>query len=227
MTASKAQVIIEGIAGASLVAGTIMLSPLLRPWYRRWGASDTEVARTFPADEIVPRPKSELTCAITIHAPADRVWPWFVQLGCQRGGWYSYDLLDNGGTASAERIIPEYQHLAIGDVVKAMPKGDFGFPVAVIEPGRALSLAGVLDTATGKPADPHSPLPAAYFAGDQTFVMEPLDDRTTRLFFRMRTDWNPTLLNTLVYRGIVEPVSFVMGRKMLYNIKRRAEALAP
>jgi proline iminopeptidase len=174
----------------------------------------------------VPHPRSELTCAITVHAPAKHIWPWFVQLGCQRGGWYSYDLLDNGGSPSAERILPEYQHLEVGEIVKAVPNGSFGFPVAIIEPGHALSLAGVLNTKTGEPADLNDPKLDAYFAGDQTFVIEHVNEQTSRIVFRMRIDWNPTRLNTFIYRCILEPISFVMTRKMLLNLKRRAEMLA-
>lgn len=226
MSNNKLKIAAEGIAGALVIAGTALLSPVLRRRYRRWGATDEEVRRRLPGDEFVPRPKSELTCAVTVEAPARSVWPWFVQLGCQRAGWYSYDLLDNGGVPSAERIVPELQHLAVGDVVKAVPNGSFGFPVAVIEPGHALSLAGTLNVKTGQPADPNDPTLEAYFGGDQTFVVEELGAGRSRLLFRMRTDWNPTVLNAIIYRGLVEPISFVMGRKMLLNVKRRAEALA-
>ena len=226
MTDSGLKVIGEGIVGAVSIAFTIILSPLLRPHYKQWGATETETKGTLPGDEYVPHPKSELTCAINIQAPAERVWPWFVQLGCQRGGWYSYDLLDNGGQPSADRIIPAYQQLNVGDIVKAVPNGSFGFPVAVVELNRVLSLAGTINTRTGKPADIHDPNLDAYFAGDQTFFIERLDDRRSRLIFRMRVDWNPSFANDLIYRGIVEPISFVMGRKMLLNVKRRAETNA-
>jgi hypothetical protein len=226
MNNSKLKLIIEGIVGVLAIAFTVLLSPLLRPWYRRWGASGEEVSRTFPGDDFVPRPKSELNLAISVRAPVDAIWPWFVQLGCQRGGWYSYDLLDNGGAPSAERILPEYQDLKVGGIVKAMPKGDFGFPVAVIQPGQALVLAGTLDTRTGQPADPNDPGLQAYFSGDQTFYIERRDDGTSRLIFRMRIDWNPSFANKLIYHYFMEPVSFVMGRKTLLNVKRRAEGLA-
>ena len=218
------KVFVEGVGGVVAIAITVLLSPILWRWYSRWGATDAEVKRSFPGDEAVRHPKSELTCAITIHAPAAQVWPWFVQLGCQRGGWYSYDLLDNGGIPSADRIIPEYQHLEVGDMVPAVPNGSFGFPVAAIEWGKTLTLAGTLNTSTGKPADPNEPGLATYFSGDQTFSVDALGEEVSRLFFRMRTDWNPGSLNTLIYRGIIEPVSFVMGQKTLLNIKKRAEA---
>lgn len=226
MSNKRLQILGEGILGASFGALLILLSPLLRAWYRGWSATSTEINRIYPGDEFVPHPKSELTCGITINAPPSAIFPWFVQLGCGRGGWYAYDLLDNGGAPSADRILPEYQTLRVGDMVSAVPNGTFGFPVARFEPYRVLSLAGTLDTKTGKPADPNDPALAAYFSGDQTFFIEPLGAELSRLIFRMRTDWNGSFLNNLIYRGILEPVSFVMGRKMLLNIKQRAESLA-
>lgn len=226
MANNKITILLEGVTGAFAVGITLALSPLLRPWYSRWGATSEEIQRSYPGDEFVPRPKSQLTCAITIRAPKEHVWPWFAQLGCQRGGWYSYDLLDNGGIASADRIIEEYQELKVGDIVKAVPNGSFGFPVAAIQPGETLTLAGTLNTRDGQPADPNDPSLEAYFSGDQTFVIAPHEAEHSRLIFRMRTDWNPSRLNTLIYRGLVEPISFVMGRKMLLNVKKRAEKLA-
>lgn len=110
-------------------------------------------------------------------------------------------------------------------MIAAVPNGSFGFPVAIVEHNRVLSLAGTLNTQTGKSAQPNDKNLSAYFSGDQTFFMEPISDNAARLIFRMRTDWNKTRANDLMYRGIVEPISFVMGRKMLQTVKARAEAL--
>jgi hypothetical protein len=221
---NSSRVIGEGIAGVAAVASTILLLPVTRLWYRRWGATDDEVQRSLPGDELVPHPKSEIICAITIQAPAAQVWPWLMQIGCRRAGWYSYDLLDNGGVPSAERIIAEYQHLEVGDEVLATPDGKLGFPVATIEPGRALVLGGTMDTRTGEQADPNDPNLEVYFSGANIFFVCELDERATRLIFRMRLDWNPSLLNTLIYRVFLEPISFVMARKTLLGVKQRAEA---
>lgn len=217
---------LEGLEGSLAIAGLALLSPLARPWYRCWGATDAEVQRAWPGDIYVPHPQAALTCAITIEAPAEAVWPWFVQLGCQRAGWYSYDLLDNGGVPSADSILPQYQQLAVGDVVKAVPDGSFGFPVVELEPERWLILAGTINSETGESAGADVSQLKAYFSGSQSFIIEPLTDRRSRLIFRMRLAWNPAFVNTLVYRFLVEPISFVMGRKMLLKVKRRAEALA-
>ena len=96
----KPSVILEGVGGAAAIAGTAVLSPFIRGWYSTWGASREEVIQAIPGDHFVPRPKSQLTMAISVNASAEKIWPWFVQLGCQRAGWYSYDLLDNGGIRS-------------------------------------------------------------------------------------------------------------------------------
>jgi hypothetical protein len=221
------KVIGAGIQGAILIGAGVLSSPLLRPWYSKWGATAAEVNRKMPGDDLVPDAKTHLTLAVTVQAPAAQIWPWLLQLGCQRAGWYSYDLLDNSGIPSAERIIPEYQHLEIGDVVKAMPQGDFGFPVVAIEESKRLTLGGALDTRTGETVDPNDPDLEAYFSGDQTFYLEefPRDDGpVTRFIFRMRLGWNSSFFNTIAYRVFLEPISFVMARQTLLNIKRRAEA---
>jgi hypothetical protein len=216
----------QGIGGAALIASTVILSPLLRAWYTRWGAKDDEAVRSLPGDEFVPSPKSAITLAIDIQAPVEQVWPWFVQIGCQRAGWYSYDLLDNAGIPSASRLLPEHQALEIGDVIKAVPAGEFGFPVAAIQLRQWITLGGVLDTKTGESVADLNRLPEAYFAGDLTFYLEPLGEGATRALFRQRLDWNPSPLNTMAYRAFMEPVSFVMARKMLLGIRARAEKLA-
>jgi hypothetical protein len=220
---SRPGVIGEGITGAITIASTILLLPVTRPWYRKWGATDEEVRRHLPGDELVPHPRSEFTCAITIQAPAARVWPWLVQIGCQRAGWYSYDLLDNQGLPSAERIMAEYQHLEVGDQVLLTPDGKMGYPVAIIEPGSALVLSGSMDTRTGEQVDPNDPHLENYFGGANIFFLYELDERTTRLIIRQRLGWSPSLPMTLIFRAFLEPISFVMARKTLLGIRRRAE----
>jgi proline iminopeptidase len=160
-------------------------------------------------------------CAVTIGAPAARVWPWLVQIGCRRAGWYSYDLLDNGGQPSADRILPEHQHLAAGDEILLTPKGPLAMPVAALETEKALVLGGTINTATGEGVEPGDPLPEAYYTGINAFLLEPAGEGATRLLFRQRLDWNPRRLNTLIYRGFLEPISFVMARRMLKGIERR------
>jgi proline iminopeptidase len=217
--------IVEGVSGILAIGGTLVLSPLLAPWYRAWGATEEEARRSLPGDELVPAPKSELTCALTVQAPVEKVWPWLVQLGCQRAGWYSYDLLDNGRVPSANQILPEHQHLSVGDRILLTPDGRLGLPVVDLEPEKSLVLGGTLDTRTGEGVSPGEPLPEAYYSGINVFVLQQAGEGVTRLIFRQRLDWNPGFANTLMYRVFLEPVSFVMGRKMLKGLKQRAEAL--
>lgn len=212
---------LDGLAGVARIAGTVLFSPLLRPWYRRWGATPEEARRALPGDALVPQPKSEIALAISIPAPPERVWPWFVQLGCGRGGWYSYDMLDNAGRPSAERILPEHQQIQVGDEIWATPDGKLKYPVVEVRPGQALVLGGTLDTSTAQEVEPAAPRPAAYFSGVLAWVLEPLEVNRTRLIFRQRTDWNPSFVNALMYRVFLEPIAFVMGRRMLLGIERR------
>jgi hypothetical protein len=185
----------------------------LRPRHIRWGATDDEVARLLPGDEIVPRPRKWSTRAITIAAPAEAVWPWLAQIGQGRGGLYSYDWLENLAGCeihSTDRIIPELQNLQAGDVVRLGPEGYPAYRVAAIELGRVLVLVG---------EDPDMG------AHSWAFVLEPIDEQTTRLIVRSRDDYLPTLANVVIWRLITEPVHFVMERKMLLGIKQRAEAV--
>ena len=100
-------------------------SPLLRPWHRHWGATPDEVGSAMPGDDLLLHAHFEATRAISIAAPPDHVWPWIVQIGFRRAGFYSYDLLDNLGHPSADRIVPEFQETAIGDrVAMAEPATD-------------------------------------------------------------------------------------------------------
>src|SRR4029450_10407168 len=87
---------------------------LVQPWQHRWGATDEEVHRAMPRGDLIPDPAST-TRALPIAAPAEKVWPWLVQLGYGRAGWYSYDWIDNDGRPSADRIIPGLQRLAAWD----------------------------------------------------------------------------------------------------------------
>jgi hypothetical protein len=104
--------IIVGLAGLLLLGHRF----LIQPWHARWGATDEEVAGTMAGDDILEGASSR-TRAITIDAPPEEVWPWLLQLGYGRAGWYSYDWIDNDGRPSANRIVPEFQHLEPGDQI--------------------------------------------------------------------------------------------------------------
>lgn len=211
--------IIEEVFGAVAIAASIVTSPLLRPWYSKWGASAAEVEMTLPGDEFVPNPVLESTRAITIQAPASAIWPWLVQMGQGRGGLYSYERLENlvgCDMHNADRIFPEHQDLKDGDQVRLGPEGYPAFDVAAIEPDFALVLRGDIppgaETKTG--------------IWIWVFFLKPIDEKTTRLILRTRLDYKPNLGNVLMWRVFTDPITFVMERKMLQGIKVRVEEAA-
>ncbi len=210
--------------GAALAATAAAYALAFQPWHRHWGATQDEARSPLPGDELAPGAKYVSTHAITIAAPPAAVWSWLVQLGCRRGGWYSYDRLDNGGVRSADRILPEWQNLQPGDQVWLTPDGKLGMPVVAVDPARTLLLGGTLDLRTGQGVAAADPLPPTYFRWYWTFALTPGGDATTRLVVRARLAYNPGAFNTLGF-GIVLPlVHFIMERKMLRTLKARAEA---
>ncbi len=217
---------LESIAGAARIAGALV-TPMLRARRARWGATDAELARAYPGDEWVPHPQWGWTHAVTIHAPAAEVWPWVVQIGQGRGGFYSYEGLENlvgCNIHNADRILPEFQDLAVGDGIRLHPQTP-PLPVALVEPGRALVVHALSDTSSGRPFELTEGMPAAYSNMLWTFFLDEQDDGTTRLISRTRYDYSPSFANKLMYGpALLEPISHVMDCKMLLGIKERVEA---
>ena len=223
--ASKWKVVGEGLAGAAAIAAAF-LTPFLNSRRRKWGATDAEVRRSLPGDDLVPHPKGEYMHAITIHAPAAKVWPWLVQIGQGRGGFYSYELLENMigcNIHNADRIIPELQNLEVGDSIPMHPTMGSPYKVTAIEPGTALVLQIRVDTQTGKTFELGDMMPDTYLNQSWLLFLDESNEGTTRLISRSRNDWNQSLGNT-VFFGIFGPITLVMDRKMLKGIKQRAEA---
>jgi hypothetical protein len=194
-----------GAGGLLAVAAAYVM--VVRPWHLRWGATDTEVAAAMPGDEIARRPQLRATRAIDIAVPPQAVWPWLVQMGAySRAGWYSYDHIDNAGAHSAERIVPELQHLAVGDVLPTSHDGR-GFTVERIDPGRFLVLAI---------REPDSTL-------SLTYALHPVGSGHTRLVVRLRLHVERTAPG-LSLLAVMDLGDFVMQRRMLVGIRRRAES---
>lgn len=218
--------VIEGTEGAFFMAFAL-LTPCLRPWRTRRGATGAELRSPFPGDDLVPHSRWGWTHAVTIEAPAAGVWPWVVQIGQGRGGFYSYQFLENlvgSNIHNADNIIPELQNLKVGDTISLHPKMP-GLPVAILEPGRAIVLHVKTESLTGDESGEVKP--RNYFAATWLFFVGEVDKRTTRLISRWRADYSPSLANRLGYGPwFVEPIGFVMDRKMLLGIKQRAEATA-
>jgi hypothetical protein len=186
-----------------------LTAPLYRTCHLRWGATASELAEPLPGDAIVPGAQFIATRAITINAPPDAVWPWLVQVGCLRAGWYSNDLLDNLAHPSATTIVPQLQHLEVGQRVSMAPTPSeiTAFKVHAFEVNRWLLWS--------KP--------------DSTWVwrLSPLDGNQTRLVTRIYAlrDWRHPL-TALVAAVLMEFGDFAMCRRMMRGIKTRAESLA-
>jgi hypothetical protein len=143
----------------SLVAGTVATLGAgayhwgLGPWQRAWGATDAELEAALPGDDCTAEPADQITPAITIDAPAERIWPWLVQLGADRGGSYSYDWLEDLfglRIHGATELVPEWQDLRVGDLVYADRGRSGGWVVVDLVPDRALVMK-VADVATRQP----------------------------------------------------------------------------
>jgi proline iminopeptidase len=191
---------------------------LLRALVKELGAPEEPDERTtLPGDDLLPDARAQITHHIEIGAPPATVWPWLVQMGCRRGGWYGWDFLDNGGAASADRIIPELQRLDVGDVIPMRPRGPDGFAVLVLEPSRALVL-GDPSLLPGRPRS-RAGVPRVTWA----FSLEPMGDSGTLLVVRIRAEYEPSLKMALMRRALTSFVE-VMERKQLRTLKQRAEA---
>lgn len=193
-----------GFVTAAVFFGYTAVLFATRPWHERWGATDEEIGRPLPGDEIS---EGALTNhAITIKAPREKVWPWLVQIGQDRAGFYSYTVLENlvlAGIHNSDRVVPEWQSLADGDHVRLASKRVYGdFPllrVSHFEDGRCFVLNGW-----------------------GAFVLEPIDDKTTRLSIRTHRRSRP-LAGRVIDFYLGQPAHFIMERGMLRGIKKRAE----
>lgn len=170
-----------------------------------------ESKQPLPGDALIPDAVGAATHAITIKCPRTDLWPWLIQMGADRAGWYSYDLLDNGGRHSSERIQPGLQHPSVGAVFPALPGVRDGFVLLENEPAHWLVLGW--------------PTPTGELLVSWAFVLREIDAHTTRLIVRARAGrdyrchWMPRRAGLLLARW----VHFIMERKQLVEIARRAE----
>jgi len=221
----KLSEITEGIAGAVGIA-IAFVTPFLRPRRARWGATEAEVCRSLPGDDLVPHHKWGYTHAVTIRASAAEIWPWLVQIGQGRGGFYSYEWLENligCNMHNADHIIQEFQHLKVGDEIRHHPKLH-SYEVAVIEPGQALVIHTRADTQNGNTFELTDNIPEKYTNTSYIWFLDGLDDGTTRLISRGRYDYRGLRNALSLGHFLLEPIAFATSRKMLLGIKQRAEA---
>ena len=187
-----------------------LTSPLFRPWHLRWGATDAEVTLLMPGDELLPDAQYRTTRAITINAPPAAVWPWLVQAGGGRAGFYSNDLLDNLGRSSATAIMPALQHLEVGQWVPLSPSG-------VPTPQTAFRVHSFVAEQWLLWAKPDS---------TWAWRLKALPGGGTRVVMRIHAfyDWSRPL-SALLGVVFMEFGDFAMLRRMLRGIKARAEAV--
>lgn len=208
----------SGMALATLVG---VYHVVIRPWQVRWGATDEEVAARLPGDERIAEPATQVTRAIDVDAPPEAVWPWIVQLGADRGGFYSYDWLEDLfglGIHSANAVVADWQQLAVGDLVAADARRRGGWYVVDLRPDELLALQ-VADLRRGRPTS-RADRPGWEFLW--TFALRPTPGGTTRLVVRERVAVGRRSLRLLLTP--VGIVSFVMTRRMLLGLAARAEA---
>jgi hypothetical protein len=185
------------------LAAIVVLAYVLAigPWQRRWGATVEDVRRAMPGDDLLRADAPSTTRAVTIEAGPDRVFPWLLQIGYGRGGWYSYDWIDNDGEPSLERIEPRLQ-IEVGDRIEMMP--GVGPVVRAIEPGSHIVSCGDADS--------------------WCLLVEPTGDGRSRLVSRWKQDW-PRTFATRAWMTVADPGAFIMERKMLLRIRDLAERL--
>jgi hypothetical protein len=233
------------MTGAAAVTAAVAYGYAVRPWWRSWGVDPATSEAPLPGDDLVPDATVVDTRAIEIAAPPARVWPWLVQLGHGRGGWYSYDAMDMKGK-SADTIVAEWQTLAAGDMVAVAPGS--GFVVRELEPGRALVLyldkaivaeqaekAAATRGSDAAPVEATEPGPtnvkafgAAWstidFAASWAVVLEPLDGGIrTRLVERMRVRATGEQKGIDAFLSVFGFGAFMMLRKQMLGIRDRVE----
>ena len=212
---------LAAFAGISLGIYGLFLHPRLL----KWGATDEEVARPYPGAELIPDGTRSATFATTIDAPPERVWPWLAQMGTDRGGWYSWDRLDNWGRKSADRIHPEWQEVKVGDRFVSMPNNSQWWEVAAVEPEHFLALRASIDL-RGHPFDPRGPRPRYFTDSTWCWVLEPLPGGRTRVVESGYWALEPRWLQPLVSALLIEPEHWIMQTRQFANLKRLAKRTA-
>lgn len=201
---------IIGVFLATIVIGVVVIV-LLMPWMDRWGASAEEISASLPGDELVSSPRITYTRAETINASPEQIYPWVVQIGAEKGGWYSYEWFETNALrcpiSNADRIHEEWQGLQVGDPVKMCPDENMppAYEVARMDPNQAIVLG--------------------HQDGDQwvevwQFVLVPQEDESTRFIIRSRSaaeGW---------FWDVMRPGEFIMMRGMMLGIRERAEGMA-
>jgi hypothetical protein len=206
--------------------GSHFIRRMLFAWLRReLGTPDSvENERPLAGDGLLPDAGAQATDGITLAAPPERIWPWLVQMGCGRAGFYAIDWLDNGGVPSARELHPEFAKLELGQVIPASPKSDEGFEVLALDEPRAFVLGGLYDTHAKRQLPFVSARPQRYWQVTWAFVLEPLGPESTRLHVRARAAFSPS---ERLHLAAIRPVHHLMQRAMLRHLAERVERPRP
>ena len=203
----------KGLAALAVASVPAIYTLAVRPWHMHWGATDEECTRPLPGDAVVSD-GVQSTRAITIHAPVRVIWPWLIQMGQDRAGFYSFDWLERLAGAdihNADQIVPAWQHLAVGGLMRTYRYVEryepLGWIVVTVEPERALAVRSVDSR------------------WSWALVLAPLTEHTTRLIVRTRDGMMPGLQAPLKFL-VAEPAHCIMEIGVLRGVKARAERLA-
>ena len=210
----KKRSLAKAFAGVA-VAGVIY-SLFVRPWHLRWGATEDETEMPLPGDDVKPNAGICVTHAVTVDAPPEKLWQWLIQIGQGRGGFFSYDFIENLFGLEIHNLYqlrPELQELKKGDWVRSAPEGwlggrfenKAGWFVAGIQKERFLVLRDEIEH------------------GSWSFVLKQIPENKTRFIIRARGDRPVGLLRWMLHLGLFEPAHFMMERKMMLNLKELAE----
>ncbi|MEX0288506.1 MAG: hypothetical protein AB3N14_05300 [Flavobacteriaceae bacterium] len=218
--------ILGGFEGVGIII-LCFLTIFLRKARSRWGLSKLDVNRTFPADQLVTSPNHGFTHGIIIEAPAENVWPWIAQIGQGKGGFYSYEALENImglNIYNADRILPQYQNPKVGQLVSFGP--DAAYPLVYCEPGRGMAIENKLDLNSKKKANIKDSDPSNTVHLTWLWYIEEIDEYTSRFISRNRVALDGTSKYNFIMGILLEPIIFAMDRKMCLGIKKRAERLS-
>ena len=213
----------EDMKISTLALAGVGLAAASRFALRNTGVTLHERRRPLPGDDLVPGAGAPWTMAATVDAPPAAVWQWLVQMGCDRGGFYSFDHIDNAGHPSVEEIRPEWQTLQPGDPIASRPDGKTWFVVAEVEPERTLVLRSSLEVPGFRPYDPAQGRPRFFVDSSWTFALEPLASRT-RVLTRVRSAQRPRLVGLVAGFLLFDPAHYVMQTRQLVRVRRLAEA---
>ena len=208
---------LAALEGAALIVWNLVATPLIGRRRLRWGTVATEASDSLPGDEFVPEPRWSYTLGVSIDASPHDVWPWIAQIGQGRGGFYTYQTLENlvgCKITNTTELLPDHQHPAVGGEIYLHPTAP-PMRIEIVDPPHALVLFG-------SPAEVGDE--ASWGMSTWQFVVNPHPSGGSRLLTRGRYDHSPDWKSRLTFgRFPIEVISFVMSRKMMLEIKRLAE----